>query len=201
MTDAFYFLIGTRGKRYLNLGFDIDGVIANFTQPLLEAIKENYGLNLKIKDIYTFDLNIVLGITKNEGTQLVHQTLKKDLPLNKGAKETLEKLSREGHNIYLLTGRYDVLRNITQSWLKEKGVTYTQLHMLNIGEKYMADIQPMDLIVEDSLEDALEWSQKVKNVLIYDQPWNRTLNVRNLTKRVYSWNDIYQAVQNLKNQV
>jgi uncharacterized HAD superfamily protein len=70
--------------------------------------------------------------------------------------------------------------------------------MLNIGEKYMADIQPMDLIVEDSLEDALEWSQKVKNVLIYDQPWNRTLNVRNLTKRVYNWKDIYQAVQNLK---
>ncbi len=182
----------------MNLGFDIDGVIANFTQPLLEVIKENYGLNLKIKDIYTFDLNIVLGITKNEGTQLIHQTLKKDLPLNKGAKETLEKLSREGHNIYLLTGRYDFLRDITQSWLKEKGVTYTHLHMLNIGEKYLADIQPMDLIVEDSLEDALEWSQKVKNVLIYDQPWNRTLNVRNLTRRVYSWNDIYQAVQNLK---
>jgi uncharacterized HAD superfamily protein len=190
--------LGRRGNQQLNLGFDIDGVIANFTNPLLDVIKENYGLNLKITDIYTFDLNIVLGITKNEGTHLVHQTLKKDLPLNPGAKETLEKLSREGHNIYLLTGRYEFLRDITQSWLKEKGVPYTQLHMLNIGEKYMANIQPMDLIVEDSLEDALEWSQKVKTVLLYDQPWNRTLNVRNLTRRVYNWNDIYQAVQNLK---
>jgi uncharacterized HAD superfamily protein len=182
----------------LNLGFDIDGVIANFTQPLLDVIKENYGLNLKISDIYTFNLNIVLGITKNEGTTLIHQTLKKDLPLIFGAKETLEKLSRQGHHIYLLTGRYEFLRDITQSWLKEKGIPYTQLHMLNMGEKYLANIQQMDLIVEDSLEDALEWCQRVKTVLIFDQPWNRTLNVRSLTRRVYNWNQIYQVIQNLK---
>jgi uncharacterized HAD superfamily protein len=186
---------------HLNLGFDIDGVIANFTQPLLDVIKENYGVNLKTSDIYTFDLNIVLGITKDEGNMLVNQTLKKDLPLNPGAKETLEQLSREGHSIYLLTGRYAYLRDITQSWLKEKAIPYTHLHMLHVGEKYKADIEPMDLIVEDSLVEALEWTNKVKTVLLYDQPWNRTLNVKNLTRRVYSWNEIYQAVQNLKGQV
>jgi uncharacterized protein len=182
----------------LNLGFDIDGVIANFTEPLLEAIKENYCVNLKISDIYTFDLNIVLGITRNEGLELVNHTLKKDLPLNPGAKETLNQLSRERHNIYLLTGRFQYLRDITQSWLKEKGIPYTQLHMLNVGEKYKADIEPMDVIVEDSLLEALEWTHKVKNVLLFDQPWNRTLNLKNLTKRVYNWNEIYQAIQDIK---
>lgn len=184
-----------QGDLSLNLGFDIDGVIANFTQPLIDVIKENYNVHLNISDIYTFDLNIVLGITKNEGNQLVNQTLKKDLPLNPGAKETLERLSREGHNIYLLTGRYEYLRDITQSWLKEKGVPYTQLHMLNVGEKYRANVDPLDLIVEDSLVDALEWTHKVKNVLLYDQPWNRTLNVKNLTRRVYGWNEIYEIVK------
>ncbi len=183
----------------MNLGFDIDGVIANFTQPLLEIIQENYGVNLKISDIYTFDLNIVLGITRDEGNLLVNQTLKKDLPLNPGAKETLEQLSRDGHNIYLLTGRYGYLRDITQSWLKEKGIPYTQLHMLNVGEKYRANVDPLDLIVEDSLVDALEWTNKVKTVLLYDQPWNRTLNVKNLTKRVYSWTEIYESIQKMNN--
>lgn len=179
----------------MNLGFDIDGVIANFTEPLLETIKEKYGLTLKVTDIYTFDLRIVLGITKAEGIQLITETLKKDLPLNSGAKETLEQLSREGHSIYLLTGRYDHLRELTQTWLKEKGVPYTQLHLLNIGEKYLANVDSLDLIVEDSLEEALEWTRKVRNVLVYDQPWNRTLNVKNLTKRVYNWNQIYSEIQ------
>jgi uncharacterized HAD superfamily protein len=181
----------------MNLGFDIDGVIANFTEPLLETIKEKYGLTLTVKDIYTFDLGIVLGITKAEGNQLITETLKKDLPLNHGAKETLEQLSREGHNIYLLTGRYDHLREITQSWLKEKGIPYNQLHMLNIGQKYLAKVEPISLIVEDSLEEALEWTRKVKNVLIYDQPWNQTLNVKNLTRRVHNWKEIYREIQAL----
>ena len=66
----------------MNLGFDIDGVIADFSQALLETIKKNYGLALKKTDIYCFDLNVVLGITKSEGKQLIIEVLKKDLPLN-----------------------------------------------------------------------------------------------------------------------
>jgi len=188
----------TNGERGMNLGFDIDGVIADFTQALLETIKKNYGFALKKTDIYCFDLSVVLGIPKEEVKQLIIEVLQKDLPLNAGAKETLERLSLEGHNIYLLTSRYDVLRDITQSWLKERRIPYTQLHLLNGGEKYLAKVEPLDLIVEDSLEEALEWTKKIKNVLIYDQPWNQTLNVKNLTKRVYNWDEIYREIQQLK---
>ena len=52
----------------MNLGFDIDGVIANFAGPLINTIKTNYGVTLTEKDIYCFDLNIVLGITRAEET-------------------------------------------------------------------------------------------------------------------------------------
>ena len=182
----------------MNLGFDIDGVIANFTNPLLEIIKKNYGLTLKATDIYCFDLCIVLGITKPEEEQLIFEVLKQNLPLNLGAKETLRLLSGEGHNIYLLTSRYGHLFDVTNSWLKEKGIPYTQLYLLNSGEKYLAKVHPLDLIVEDSLQEALGWATKVKTVLIYDQPWNKTLNVKNLTKRVYNWNEIYNEVQELR---
>ncbi len=186
----------SKGK--LNLGFDIDGVIADFSQPLLKTIKKNYGLTLKPADIYCFELDIVLGISHSEEEQLIGEVLKDDLPLNLGAKETLERLSREGHNIYLLTSRYGHLRDITQSWLKEKDVPYNQLHLLNNGEKYLSKVDPLDLIVEDSLREALGWATKVKSVLIYDQPWNKTLNVKNLIKRVYNWNEIYNEVQQLE---
>lgn len=187
----------SNGERKLNLGFDIDGVIADFSKPLLQTIKKNYGLNLKPTDIYCFNLDIVLGITHREEEQLIVEVLKQDLPLNKGAKETLERLSREGHSIYLLTSRYGHLRDITEFWLKEKGISYNQLHLLNNGKKYLAEIEPLDLIVEDSLQEALGWTQKVQKILIYDQPWNKTLNVKNLTKRVYNWDQIYSEIQQL----
>jgi uncharacterized HAD superfamily protein len=181
----------------MNLGFDIDGVIANFADPLIEKVRRDYGVTVKESDIYCFDLNIVLGITKAEENKLVMDILSSNLPLYEGAKETLEQLSRDGHCIYLLTGRWSHLRDSTQYWLKEKGVPYTELHLLDVGKKYQANIGPLDIIVEDSLEEALEWTCKVKNILIYDHPWNKTLNVLGLTKRVYNWTDIYREIQRL----
>jgi uncharacterized HAD superfamily protein len=181
----------------MKLGIDIDGVIANFAQPLIQTIKRNYGLTLTEKDITRFSLSHVLGITRSEETQLITDILQQDLPIYPGAKETLEQLSREGHSIYLLTGRYAPLRDLTQTWLKDKGVPYNELHLLEMGKKYQVNIEGLDVIVEDSLEEALEWSARVKTVLLYDHPYNQTLNVKNLTKRVYSWSEIYQEIHRL----
>jgi uncharacterized protein len=181
----------------MKLGFDIDGVIANFSEILIQTIKKNYGLTLREQDITSFSLSAVLGITKAEEIQLVTDILHRDLPIYPGAKETLEKLSREGHCIYLLTGRYSHLRELTQTWLKEKDVPYNELHLLEMGKKYQVNISGLDVIVEDSLEEALEWTNKVKTVLLYDHPYNQTLNVKNLTKRVYNWNEIYQEIRRL----
>ena len=182
----------------MNLGFDIDGVIADFTPPLLAAVKKNYGSELKREDIYCFDLEVVLGIPHCEEEALIVDVLNQDLPLNIGAKEALEQLSCQGHSIYLLTCRYGHLRNVTESWLKQKGIPYNQLHLLNEGEKYLAKVDPLDVIVEDSLQEALAWANKVKTILIYDQPWNQTLNVKNLIKRIYNWKEILHEIQQLE---
>jgi uncharacterized HAD superfamily protein len=181
----------------MKLGFDIDGVIANFSDILLKTVKTTYGLTLTENDITSFSLSTVLGITRAEETQLITDILQQDLPIYPGAKETLEQLSREGHSIYLLTGRYAPLRDLTQTWLKTKGVPYNELHLLEIGKKYQVNIAGLDVIVEDSLEEALEWSSRVKTVLLYDHPYNQTLNVKNLTKRVFSWSEIYQEIHRL----
>lgn len=181
----------------MNLGFDIDGVISDFVKAFRELVESKYDVKLNEAEIYCHDLNLVLGITKNERNQLIVETLRKDLALNHGAKRTLKKLSSEGHKIYLLTARFGVPAKVTKDWLKRKGIPYTELLQLTEGEKYRANVS-LDLIVEDCLQDALEWSQKVKTILVYDHPWNKTLNVNNLIKRVYSWDEIYEEVQRLK---
>jgi uncharacterized protein len=178
----------------MNLGFDIDGVISNFVLTFLQIANEEYGIRAKEVDIYCHDLSLVLGITRDERNQLIEQTLRRDLTLYPGAKETMQKLHQEGNNIYLLTARYHSLLSITEEWLTRNGIPYTQLLLLKEGEKYQA-IANLDLIVEDCLQDALEWSNKVKDILLFDHPWNKTLNVKDLVKRVYSWDEIYTEVQ------
>lgn len=181
----------------MNLGFDIDGVISDFVKTFVELVKKRYNLVLRKTDIYCHDLNLVLGISKEERNQLIRDTLKEDLTLNTGAREAIEKLCLERHRIFILTARPNDLVEVTKSWLKKKGIPYAQLVQLNEGKKHLANVD-LDLIVEDNLEDALEWSQKVKNILVYDQPWNQTLNIKNLIKRVYSWDEIFDEVQRLK---
>jgi uncharacterized HAD superfamily protein len=182
----------------LHLGFDIDGVIANFATPFTEIVNKKYGVALNPADIYTFDLSLILGIPKEERNQIITETLQQqNLPLNTGAKEILNRLHNEGHKIYLLTARFPSLIELTNKWLNANEIPYKQLLLLNGGEKYLAKIDPLDLVVEDSLEEALLWSQKVPNVLLYNQPWNKTLNVKNLTKRVYGWGQIYREVHRL----
>jgi uncharacterized HAD superfamily protein len=181
----------------MNLGFDIDGVISNFVKTFCDVVEQKYNVKLKESEIYCHDLNLVLGITKKERNELIMETLKKDLALNNGAKEILEKLLLEGHKIYLLTARFGSTKEITKSWLKKNGIPYTELLQLKEGEKSNAKIN-LDLIVEDCLEDALEWSPKAKIVLVYDHPWNKTLNVKGLINRVYTWEEIYQEVQKSK---
>ena len=181
----------------MNLGFDIDGVISDFVKTFIELVEKQYDLPLKETDIYCHDLNLVLGISKEERNELIRKTIKEDLTLNLGAKESIEKLYTEGHKIFILTARPHDLVEVTKAWLKKKDIPYTKLIQLNEGEKYLAKVD-LDLIVEDNLEDAIGCSKKVKNVLVYDHPWNQTLNVKGLIKRVHSWDEIFGEVQRLK---
>jgi uncharacterized HAD superfamily protein len=180
----------------MNLGFDIDGVISDFVSAFIDLVYEKYHVTISEKDIYCHDLNLVLGIRKKERNELIAEILKKDLPLYSGAKETLERLQVEGHNIYLLTARYGDLIDVTRLWLKNKGIPYNGLLQLAEGEKYQANIN-LDLIVEDCLLDAIEWTQKINAVLILDHPWNQTKNVKNLVKRVHGWDEIYNEINEL----
>jgi len=181
----------------MNLGFDIDGVISDFVRSFVEIVKKHYNLTLAETSIYCHDLNLVLGIREKERNKLIRETLLENLELITGARETLERLNSEGHQIVILTARFDDLIKVTENWLKKKGIPYSQLIHLNEGKKFLSKVD-LDLVVEDNLEDAIGLSKKVKNVLVYDHPWNQTLNVKGLIKRVHSWDEIFDEVQRLK---
>ena len=181
----------------MNLGFDIDGVISDFVRTFIELVKKRYDLVIKEADIYCHDLDLVLGISKEERNELIRETLQENLALNADAKKTMEKLYSENHQIFILTARSQDLASVTKGWLKKKGIPYSQVIQLDEGKKYLADVS-LDLVVEDNLEDAIGWSQKVKNILIYDHPWNQSFNVKGLFKRVYNWNEILKEIEQLK---
>jgi len=181
----------------MDLGFDIDGVISDFVRSFASVVKKHYDLDLAEEDIHYHDLDLVLGISKEERDKLIRETLLQDLPLIAGAKKALVKLHSGGHQIVILTARPRDMVKVTKEWLKKKGIPYSQFIQLHEGEKHVAGVN-LNLVVEDNLEDAIGWSQKVKNILVYDHPWNRSFNVKDLFKRVHNWNDVLEEIKRVE---
>lgn len=178
----------------LDLGFDIDGVIADFVKDFLRVVKNEYDLDLTEQNICYHDLYQVLGVNENEAYKLIKENLLKDLDMIPGAKKTLKKLHADGHQIHLLTARPRDFMKTTKNWLKKKGIPYSSILYLNEGEKHLTKLS-LDLVVEDNLKEAIRLLGKVKHILIFDHPWNKSYNVREYFKRVYSWNDILAEIK------
>ncbi|HEY4675473.1 MAG TPA: hypothetical protein VIH48_05415 [Candidatus Bathyarchaeia archaeon] len=180
----------------MKLGFDIDGVISNFAKSFPSIVKKHFDIEITEKDIPCHDLGLVLGIGKEDRDLLIKETFLKGVEPMPDAKEVLSKLYSEGHEILILTARNSDLVDVTKRWLKDKEIPYSQLVFLDEGYKYLCALD-VDLIVEDNLDDAIKWSKRVKNILVYDHPWNQSFNVMKLFKRVYSWKDIEKEIDHI----
>lgn len=179
----------------MRIGVDIDGVIFHFIKGFLSVVNEEYGLELEESDIQTHDLFQVLGIPKKKTNDLIRKTLMRDLELIPRAKESLECLSQR-HEIIILTARFPDLLEVTKHQLADKGIQYDRILCLSEGNKHRSNID-LDVIIEDNFEDAMGWVGKAKLVLVFDHPWNKSLNVAGLFKRVRSWGEVVQTINDL----
>jgi len=177
----------------MKLGFDVDGVISDFVGSFAKVLGSHYGLSLVEPDFYCYDLDLILGITKEQRDKFITTGLFRNLKLIPGAKTALRKFKVEGHDIFILTSRGDHLTEVTIDWLRDKGIPYSRLLTLNGGEKHLADVD-LDLVVEDNLAEAIGLARRFK-VLLFDRPWNRSLNVERLFKRVHNWGEVIKEVK------
>ena len=174
------------------LCIDIDGVIVNFVEGFIEIVNEIYGIKLTEDDIIYHDLNLVLGISKEDAKKLIIKTLELDLSLMPRARESIEILYRD-HIINIITARPTELNEI-KIFLESKDIQYHNLYKMKEGEKYKINTKT-DVIVEDNLEEALMWSKRVKKVLLFDHPWNKSINIDKKIERVKNWNEIVENIQ------
>jgi uncharacterized HAD superfamily protein len=180
----------------MRIGVDIDGVIFYFIKSFLPVVREEYGLELEENDFFTHDLFQVLGVPKEKASELIRKAILRDPVLIPKARESLSYLS-QNHEIIILTARYPDLFEITKRQLAEKGIPYDQIFCLSEGNKHQSNLD-LDVVIEDNFEDAIGWIGKAGLVIVFDHPWNRSLNVEGLFKRVKSWEDIVRVIDEME---
>ena len=191
------------------IGIDIDNVISNFDDVLLkEFIKEDINkrntgiINNEgyITDMFDWSKEEINDFWKKN-----IERISKELDLVENAKYYIDKLSKEGHRIILISGRgkedYQKPYELTTNWLEEKNITYDKLFLT---DNYYSDKkaiicqeQDIDLMIDDSSRVYTSCKNNNIKCILFGTRFNKNKKGYN---RLDSWEKIYNYIKNIKEE-
>lgn len=191
----------------MNIAVDLDEVVADLLSNLILFHNNVYGTNLKRSDFFSYHYEEVWGGSKDEAVQKVREFIKSDYFLNilpvHGAYEALLHLKKLGHKLFIVTGREDYTKEITQAWIQKhfpnifSGIYHTNAYVNGIKriKKSVVCSQLEALVIIDDdmmhITDCLESGIKV---IVFDNPWNQG-DFSNEINRVSKWTEAVEVIE------
>ena len=192
----------------MNIGIDIDNVISNFNDKLL---KEYIKHDKELRNTGVVDKNAsyirkgMFDWTEEEDKKFYEgniERIAKELGVIKGAKKYINKLHKDGHHIYIITGRdngeYTNPYNMTKGWLDKNNIYYDELILTDTYDKHAKTLkcisQNIDIMIDDSVRICNDCIENGITTILMDTPYNRYSDIQ----RVKSWKEFYKYVSNYK---
>lgn len=190
----------------MNIGLDLDEVLADTIKSLLQWHNEIYETNFQRGAVTSYNLWKTWGGNREEAINKVYDFyqsahFKKIQPV-KDSQEGVKKLQLK-NRIYVVTSRPHDIYNETLSWISEHFPNqFVEVKLTNQwakkgkgkNKKDLCKELGIEVIVEDSLEYAQECSQSGIRVLLLDCPWNKSKEIDRV-KRVFSWREIIEELR------
>lgn len=195
------------------IGIDIDNTLTEVQDKLNEAAFE-YAKELG-KEIQ--DLDDTIEDAKNNGDifikkfkftyeELKHflKDIQEEITNNakprSGAVETIKRLRRDGHKIYIVTARdsefHDDPYELSKKWLDGNNIEYDKL-IVNAREKApVCKAENIDLFIDDQLFNCMQIAKEgIKTIRISNEKkeLDNVVNVKN-------WEDIYKYIKEWSNK-
>ncbi len=160
----------------MNIGVDVDGVLADLMPGTLEVIKKRTGVDVDIdeygswtylQDNFGFSTEEVLGYMDLAWfSGLVTM-------LEPGISEHISRMRRAGHLITIITQRTRPTHAASTTWLQENCIPYDAL-VFNDGCNGLTKLDyPIDVLIDDSPYLAKEMAKYPdKTLYSLKQPWN-----------------------------
>lgn len=180
--------------KILNIGIDIDGVIADLVSAMLPILSEVCGYSVIYADITEYDIGKVLKTERQMAyiwKAVYNDAFLINAPVIKGALDGLNRISN--HTIILITSRPQETQIATEQWFKNKCIKYDRLIFCQQGKHvYRGDI---DMFIEDQYEEACNMVAAGIPTLLFNQPWNQALVDSSNIKRVRDWKETTEYIQ------
>lgn len=182
----------------MKIAIDIDDCVMDFWRSLEHSVALEYGIELDYEsnqdwEDATLKRLDIFGEGRTwwdwlQDRDWVWATFK-PVP---GAIGAIDMLRRQGHYIELLTKKPDWAEWTVWKWLGRWRPAANRVTVLGLHES-KAQVSDAQLLVDDNVDNVLDWVRSGRPAILFDRPWNRSDLPVQLSKvpRAYNWHDVY----------
>ena len=182
----------------MRIGVDIDGVVSDSYPVWLQELNRHYGKNIAVIDDY--DMHLTFDVPPEDMNDFfvgnVERLLMMPEPIP-GAKEGIETLLQEGHEVIYITARTPDQKDLTIQWFKMREIHHE--HVLFTGFDSKVDFVKqwgIEAFIEDYQVNAKLISECGIPVFLLDTTYNQEELPTGIT-RCHNWDEILQGIQGL----
>jgi hypothetical protein len=166
----------------MKIALDVDGVLADIIFVWLEYYNKTNNKSLSKKDTVQWDFWKSLGYDKYKFYEDLSNCWSRWTevpPMEQDIADATEKLQSFGI-VDIVTARDAASSKYVKEWLKHNGIQYNDYVAVMSGrDKAGLDY---DVFIDDSPHNIVDITSKGKHALLYDQPWNQSVNNSNVVR-------------------
>ena len=172
--------------------------------PVLQRIKEKYGISLSKEQITEWDYRIGDTDIKTEIelAEMEESFVKSMLPIE-GCREALDILARSFH-VVVATSRHPMTDSWTREWLSANGIKYNRLINTHAEGKSLPEVQ---VLIDDyvgNIQEFVTSGSDSRQAILFSQPWNNdhhSLMPFMVARQVYvatGWSEVVDLIRRIK---
>ena len=182
----------------MRIGIDIDGVVSDSYPFWLQELNRHFGKNVAV--ITDYQMHLDFDVPKEEINNYFVGNAEHLLSMPEvvsGAKEGIETLLREGHEVIYVTARTPAEKDVTLRWLTMKGIPYEQVLFAGLSSKLELVKQwEIEVFIEDYQVNAKLIAESGVPVLLLDASYNQEELPTGII-RCQNWDDIVQGIEGI----
>lgn len=198
----------------MRIGIDIDDTLTdtyeltfNYAQDFTanELKKEiNHVDREKIKEKFTKSFHNWSNQEEIAFFDRYYETIIRNVKIKPFAKKIIDKLRKEGNEIYFITARFlsskfDI-EQATKKWLEENEIEYEGIY-LNVSDKAkVIKENNIDILIDDNINNCLNAVENGIKTYIMDSLVNYSFKDERI-ERIYSWPHLYQVINRYKEEI
>lgn len=173
---------------------DLDNVLINTGQAWVDLLNERHGTTVKYDDVSKWDVEEFFpALSRND----IYEPLESGevwsrVSLIPGARETLEKIIKDGHEVYVVTA--SSLNTIGKKWREVIKELLPMIHHNNVIVTHHKQMIQGDVLIDDA---PFNFEGADYFPILFDAPHNRSEKSSGFV-RAENWDEVYAYILGLQ---